>query len=400
MGDVGRFFEKITINPVQVWEDWKEQNKEKSTPKNYQIGLNYFLEFNEIEDLNELYQIQLEAEKRGQTNPLEKYVIQKMIDKTVSWMTDDLDFSGAFNATLEKGTRQKGSKGGSDIISPENLKVVVDLADDLQKKALILVLKDSGLRIGDVLDLTYEDVSEAIESNVEFYQLDKLTRKTKNRAQTVLGYESLNALRVMIKQKKQIAQINPKTPLFSTYRLRGKDSPKAKKKRTEEDRKEFEENLRIRMQTPISRVSGSGLVSRLFSKAGFPKVTANGLRKLHSSYLELENGISEPMIARMEGRVIPDSREAYKKYPKEELIEAYSKNYDMILVNKNHVKHVERLEKTIEEMKEEMRKELDNVMEFTMNMDWKEIEKLQKENIELKRKLMKHEIGFPPDEKS
>jgi len=359
MGDVNRFFgEQAT--PLGKWEEWKAQNADKSTPKLYQGGLDYFMKYHSLESYGELYELQLEAQRRGATDPLCRYVVPEMIRKAVSHRIKVDGVSGThakniksavvkfmnlcgfedFTAKLPRGITKMGSNGGSEIITPRELATVLSVADDLQKTALTLTLKDSGLRIGDVISLDYGDVAEAMETKTEFYYLKKLTQKTGDRAQTVLGPEALKALRDWIRYRRDRGEtLGDGTPLFTKYRLAG-EAPKANK--------DPEANLEARSEARLTMNNASTLMSRLFSKAGYSDVTAHGLRKLHSTYLGVgEDRLSEPMIARLEGKVISDSREPYKIYAPSDLIEAYGRNYHQIQVWASESKRVRELEERL-----------------------------------------------------
>jgi len=371
--DVERFFEE-QAQPLSKWVEWKDQNHGKSTPKLYQSGLNYFMKFSSIESYQELYEIQLEAQRRGAVDPLSRYVVPEMVRKAVNHRVKVDGVSGShakaiksavvkfmqlcgfedFSAKLPRGTAKANSNGGSDIITPTQLSTVLGVADDLQKKALVLVLKDAGLRIGDILSLNVGDVAPGVDSKLEYLYLDRLTKKTGDRAQSVIGPEALSSLRDWIRYRRDRGeQLTRDTPLFILVRLN--EGPKAKQ--------DYEANLAVKSETRLTRNAASNQVSRLFSKAGFSSVTAHGLRKMHSTYLSVgEDRLSEPMIARLEGKTIHDSREPYKIYPEVELVEAYANNYHQIQAYASESKRVKNLNgkvKQLEQENEELQRKLE-----------------------------------------
>ncbi|MCW4049367.1 MAG: hypothetical protein NWE89_06470, partial [Candidatus Bathyarchaeota archaeon] len=191
------------------------------------------------------------------------------------------------------------------------------------------------------INLDHGDLKEITKIKEEFYFLKTLTQKTGSRAQTVLGPESLNALRDWFKLRESRGEIlEDSTPVFNPYKLRDKN-PKNKAKVNPEL------NKQVRSQTRIDRRSASTIISRIFDNAGFPTVTAHGLRKLHNTYLTVgseDERVTEPMLNRLEGREIPNSTEAYKLYPPEKLIEAYSKAYHNIQVYPSESKEVSDLQ--------------------------------------------------------
>lgn len=362
--NVERFFQE-RAQPESKWETWKAQNQGKSTPKSYQAALNYFMSYHDIESLYDLYTIQLEAQRRGAADPLSRYIVPDMIRQAVNHRVNVEGKSGGygktiksavvkflqlcgfedFSAKLPRGITKMNTNGGSDIVTPQQLSTVLGVANDLQKKALVLVLKDSGLRIGDALALDVGDIIDAVDTKRGFLYLDRLTKKTGDRAQTVIGPEAIEGLRQWIRFRRDRGeQLSRDTPLFIKLRL--KVGPKAKQ--------DYEANLGVKSEARLPRRAASIQVSRLFSKAGFSKVTAHGLRKMHSTYLSVgEDRLSEPMIARLEGKTIHDSREPYKIYSEAELVEAYTRNYHQIRVHKTESTRVQQLTERLQQLERE-----------------------------------------------
>ena len=359
--DVNRFFEE-DAKPQGKWDSWKEQNKGKSTPALYQSGIDYFMSFYKIDSYDELLEVQMEASRRGATDPLSKYILVDMIKKCVNHRIEVDGVSGNhaktiksavqkfiqlcgfddFYIRLPRGTTKRNSNGGSEILTPEQLNIVLGVTTELMHKAIVLTLRDSGLRLGDVLSFDMETVSAGINGGTEFFYLSKLTEKTGERAQSVIGFEALNAIRDWVRFRVSRGEVlKEDTPLF--IMARAKNGVKSKQ--------DYKENIALKTNQRLTRGSASNIVSRLFSKAGFDAVTAHGLRKVHSTYLGIgEDRVSEPMIARMEGREIGDSREAYKVYPPQALIDAYEKNYYSISLEKTETKQLKNTNKTLAQL--------------------------------------------------
>ena len=369
--DIQDRFKQRSIDPEAKWDQWKRDNAGKSTPVLYDSAMNFFLRHNEFKDLNELFETQKEAARRGVNDPLSKYLVHDMVIATLMHRINVDGVSGShakiiksavvrfmricgfkdFRIEVERGVGKMNAKGGSDIISPLNLKTVIDVCDDTKKRALILFLKDSGLRLGDIVSMNYGDIREALDSNLEFFHLKKFTEKTGSRAQTVLGFEALNALRAFIRYRIRIGdKINDATPLFNRYRV-SKGQRVAKGSDLGSQAANWDANRELKEQSRMDTNNASTMLSNLFDKSGFPKVTAHGLRKLHSTYLGLgDHKVSEPMIARLEGRSIGDSREAYKIYPPEELVSAYAKNYHQISMDKSETDRTKELQSQIDRL--------------------------------------------------
>jgi hypothetical protein len=123
-------------------------------------------------------------------------------------------------------------RDGSGIISPKDLDRALMNEKNAQTRALVLTLRDSGLRLGDVISLDYE-----LESRDDFY-ISTLTDKTHTQAQTVLGYDSLNGLREWVRIRRARGHIfNDKTPLFIQERLSLSETRNTTKNIVEYERK-------------------------------------------------------------------------------------------------------------------------------------------------------------------
>ncbi len=144
-----------------------------------------------------------------------------------------------------------------------------------REKALVLLIKDSGLAVADVAELSYGDVQKEFEAKEQFVPIRFRRVKTAVPSMTFLGPESLAALRDYLELRRRGTQdmypasakhkgvppetITASSPLFVQHdkthaRLKGKD---------------------------LSRI-----VKRLAAKAGVPDCTAHRIRKLFQTCLE------------------------------------------------------------------------------------------------------------------
>ncbi|GAG75208.1 unnamed protein product, partial [marine sediment metagenome] len=237
--DVNRFFE-ANAKPESKWDSWKEQNAGKTTPILYQGALDYFMNFYNIDSYDEILEIQMEASKRGATDPLSKYILRDMILKCVNHRIQVEKKSGNhaktiksavqkfiqlcgftdFNVRLPRGTTKINSNGGSGIITPQQMNIVLGVTNSLLYKAVLLTLRDSGLRLGDVLSLDIGDINAGINGGTEYYYIEQLTQKTNSRAQTILGFEALNAVRDYVRFRVSRGEVlKEDTPLFVVGRV-------------------------------------------------------------------------------------------------------------------------------------------------------------------------------------
>jgi integrase len=177
--------------------------------------------------------------------------------------------------------------------------------------ALILFLKDSGLRASDARLLNYGDIKEQLENENEFISITRITQKVKITAKTFLGTEAIHALKEYIKARQHGTRRLPpetltdKSPLFRTWSLRTVQR--------------------------IPRNTLSSVIRNAFIRINEPNLSAHSLRKYLQTSLEAA-GINANWIDRMLGHRLINSRDAYSKPTDDQLREAYMKAYKFIRV--------------------------------------------------------------------
>jgi len=177
--------------------------------------------------------------------------------------------------------------------------------------AVMLFLKDSGLRASDARLLNYGDISEALERGDDFIPITIITQKVKTIAKTFIGYEAIHALKEYINHRKKGTRripaetITTKSPLFITT-----ETHNAKR---------------------IPRVTMSHMIQTAFTRVNERNLSAHSLRKYLQTTLEAA-GINSNWIDQILGHKLINSRDAYSKPTDEQLLEAYTKAYRLIRV--------------------------------------------------------------------
>jgi integrase len=180
-----------------------------------------------------------------------------------------------------------------------------------EAKAVILFLKDSGLRASDLRRLNYGDIREPLERGDNFIQVTMITQKVKTTAKTFIGEEAIRALKEYLgARRKGSRRISPETitdksPLFRTW-----ESHTAQR---------------------IPRETISTVVRTAFLRIGEKHLSAHSLRKYLQTSLEAAN-VNPNWIDQILGHKLINSRDAYSKPSDEQLYEAYVKAYEFVRI--------------------------------------------------------------------
>lgn len=183
--------------------------------------------------------------------------------------------------------------------------------DKAETKAIIMFLKDSGLRGSDARRLNYGDIQEALERGDDFIQLTMMTKKVKTIAKTFIGEEAIRALKEYLGARRKGSRrippetITDKSPLFRTW-----ESHTAQR---------------------IPRETISSIVRTAFLRIGEKHLSAHSLRKYLQTSLEAAN-VNPNWIDQILGHRLINSRDAYSKPTDEQLREAYVNAYKFLRV--------------------------------------------------------------------
>jgi len=141
--------------------------------------------------------------------------------------------------------------------STEEIKKLMMIAN-VREKAIIMILKDSGMSREDVVKLTYSDIKNEIETEQQAIHIRAIRQKQAIQYDTFIGNNAIDHLKSYIDYRKRMGeQINDDSPLLAT--LSGK---------------------------PLTPENLSLIFIRLGKKAGF-KTSPHRLRKYFESHLGL-----------------------------------------------------------------------------------------------------------------
>jgi len=110
--------------------------------------------------------------------------------------------------SMKRGDRPSGESIGSRIPEKDEIVKLVNTAKSRRHRCVILFLKDSGLRMSDVVKLKWEDLKDFGEG---FYGFKIITRKRRVKALPFVGPETTTALDQLPRKKARIFPMTAKT---------------------------------------------------------------------------------------------------------------------------------------------------------------------------------------------
>ena len=320
------------------------QSKSEATRKQYNRAMDRFLEYSNLTH-NELFQIHYQALQSP--DPRDKYKVSRMVKACMANLKES-GLSSSTTYTIYKavssfltsqgldfklqGTSPKISYQGQRIIEKGEIRSLLEATSGLRNKAMIYTLKDSGLRVSDIVQLNYGHVKEAIDSESEFILIR--LRQTKNDilALPILGPESLNAIKKWIDSRKRMGKtLDDSSPLFC--QIEGSKKGEV-----------------------LKSASVSTTIRKLVEKCGLKDVSAHSFRKFNTTMLQA-GGVPETWITIIQGRKITDSRSAYVQPTDSQLIHSYSKAYSSLSIeDMSNIERVEALEEEVNRLRQELEK--------------------------------------------
>jgi integrase len=246
---------------------------------------------------------------------------------------------------MRKGDYPKGESLGVRVATKEAILKVIENKHTRNKKqltALILFLKDSGLRRSDAVLLNYEKVAEGLEKGDSIIPITLVTEKQHTIAKTFIGEEAIRALKDYLKERRTGTENVPpeiildKSPLFRTQ-----ESGKVKR---------------------ISKSGFSNIIREAFLRVGEANVSPHSLRKFLQTNLEAGN-VNVNWIDQILGHTLINSRDAYSKPTDEQLKEAYIKAYDHKNI-KNQTQTTEAIEQPVPQSIQPANRDLPQVIEL------------------------------------
>lgn len=109
----------------------------------------------------------------------------------------------------------------------EELKLIDDAADE-RERLIIRFLKDSGMSVDDVADITYGHIRRDFEKGEQFIHLNVIRKKEQIRYETFVGPNTVKAIKVWLKIRRHRGEkITDDSPLFTTVTGRRKLTKRA-----------------------------------------------------------------------------------------------------------------------------------------------------------------------------
>ena len=214
--------------------------------------------------------------------------------------------------------RPNGEARGSRIPEKQEIVKLVNAAKSRMYRAAILALKDSGLRLSDLVQLRWEDMEDLGEG---FWGWKVLTKKRKVQATPFVGPETTEALKLLDRKSEWIF--------------------------------------------PITAHSLSNAIMQIISAAELKDLSAHGLRKFFNVELQAARVPREWRYQIMGKRV-----SAYDENRLTKLFTAYREAYDNLRVYGAGVNvEVEKLKKNMEELRAENRELRQRLNEHTLSGD-------------------------------
>lgn len=320
----------------EYYEAWLDK-KAPGTQENYLLKFVGFLEYmdTDTEGLYKLYLEMIRDEDPRKKKRMSMYVFnyQKHLMETkgvkgistrkVCWAVKG--FFKANSLTLEIEEKIQDDSEEIPTISKEQIRKVLSATGSYKMKAVILLARDSGLRVGDITKLPIRILREALDnSSIEYYTFEWKQRKTKKFANPVIGPECLQALRTWMnyRVKKLKVSADDGDPLFCV------------EKTTSEFTTKFGIYVKgIVIGDWISEGSLGTNFSLIMKKADLKPLpggtrlpSIHSLRKYHWTTLQYA-GVPTTWVEKMQGRKGVGTGGIYTKPNPEQLIEYYSKAY-------------------------------------------------------------------------
>ena len=224
---------------------------------------------------------------------------------------------------------------------------MVNATEHLRNRALMLFLKDSGLRESDAAKLKWKDLKDYSEGFTGFVIE---TKKKKTKARGFVGPETTEMLR-----------------LYKEKRIKGTEKIPPEENIEEHPVFALHENPEKRMRPRMMSVE----IGRVINLAGVEGVTPHGLRKFWEQNMHLEKIAYQKQL---NGRALTEVERAYFWKETPELFEMYRVNYRNLMISRQEFKDVE------ERLRREYERETKTLRDRIYELERKNLELTQKLN--------------------
>jgi integrase len=346
------------MKALKIWKNTLA-NRAKGTRNQYFHYFNKFLDYAQVsaDELREMkYEEDQEAKpwERNRVENLLRGYIKNLEEKNLTCSTQSLAFASVrsfFEAqgmplNLKKEDAPQGCAFGSKTLTKEEIRQIKNAAEFLRDKALIMFLKDSGLRQSDAAKLRWGDFKDYGEG---FWGFQLQTKKKKIKARGFIGPEATEIL-----------------ALYKRKRLEG--TQKIPPEKNIEDHPVFA--LVSEPSKPVKATVMSGTLGKIINLAGIENASPPGLRKFWEQNVHFEH---EAYQKQLNGRALDKVERAYHWKETQELFELYRANYLNLRIEKQDLRKAT----------EQLRKEYDIENRYLRER----IENLEQENLNLKQRL-------------
>ena len=318
-----------TPSAMQYWQS-ELANKEEAIKQRYQEYFNEFLTF--VDKTPDALIVQRQQDLLNPDRKIQRRIeslllafLAKKKAEGYAVATRQIYFASIrsffeihyFPLIMRKGDYPTGDSNGVKRATKEAILKALNNKRQRNKltiKAIMLFIKDSGLRVSDVRRLNYGDIAKQLENGETIIQINVITEKTNLLAKTFIGEESIQAVKEYVEARRE----GSKDSRHVEPEIITKDSPLFKVWTKGEVKR-------------YSRHSLSSLMAQAFANVNEDRMSAHSLRKKLQTDLE-KAGINSNWIDQILGHQLINSRDAYSLPTDEELKEAYTKSYQFIKV--------------------------------------------------------------------
>ncbi len=314
------------MNALEVWEA-SLANRAQGTREKYFSHFKTFIEWcnRTPDELREMKYAENKAEKPWERNQIENLVRQYLqtLQEKYTCSTQNLSYSAIrsfFEAQgmplfLNRQDRPSGCAFGSKTPKREDIRQMRNAAEYLRDKALILFLKDSGLRESDAAKLKWKDFKDFGEG---YWGFEIQTKKRKTKARGFVGPEATEILK-----------------LYKEKRIQG-----TQKLCPEENINEHPVFGLITDPTKGLRPAlMSGTIGDIIKLAGLEGITPHGIRKFWEQSVHVEK---DAYAKQLNGRALSKVEQAYYWKETPELFEIYKANYPNLRIEKQDFRETEK----------------------------------------------------------
>ena len=312
------------FHSIKIWEA-SLANRAESTKQNYSKHFKDFVEWAGLTP-DQLRKMKWQEDQAGK--PWERSQVENLLrqylasldryscntQRCVYTAVRSFFETNGVPLNLKRQDRPSGCAFGSKTLDPEEIRKMKNAAEYLRDKALIMFLKDSGLRLSDAAKLQWKHLKDYSDG---FMGFEIQTQKKKTKARGFIGPETTEILKIYKRKRLEGTQKLPpeegieEHPVFSLF---------------------SDPTKRLR-PAYMSDVIGS-----IISLAAIEGATPHGLRKFWEQNVHVENIAYQKQ---MNGRALTEVERAYFWKETRELFEMYKVNYRNLMIARQEFKEVE-----------------------------------------------------------